>query len=287
VYFFAVVTPQGKLVSASRLEDPFLSECNHPHPYGMAADALGNVFIAFSGSHASNAPLSPLGPTLLVSYDRNGTLLWKKPLETTAGEIALTGGWLLQERSTRPVRTTTAEPLEEQGLIGRAVSTRSHYIHGPGIGGRGLFGFHVGDRQPAWSSPLSGVDVFSSMEIRLARWTSPSDNVPTTAVLGFVERGTTQLLHAVEAETGAPLWSCPLAHQGRTAPQLFEVAEGTLGLMDGATTCGACDPPYAGSRAAFHLWDIPGLAAPVDVPWPGTFGGAGHDHREKVLPPSP
>ena len=51
----------------------------------------------------------------------------------------------------------------------------------------------------------------------------------------------------------------------RSEPQLFEVADGSIALMEGSDACGKCDPPYAGKHE----------------PWVGTFGGAGHDHREE------
>jgi hypothetical protein len=50
-------------------------------------------------------------------------------------------------------------------------------------------------------------------------------------------------------------------------------------MMDGAQRCGECDPPFAYSKARFQRFTLPGLA-PAEEPWPGTFGGPGHDHHE-------
>ena len=69
----------------------------------------------------------------------------------------------------------------------------------------------------------------------------------------------------------------------RTEPQLFEVAEGSLTLMEGSDACGKCDPPFAGSSAAFHSVLLPYISLSVYEPWIGTFGGAGHDHREETV----
>jgi hypothetical protein len=58
--------------------------------------------------------------------------------------------------------------------------------------------------------------------------------------------------------------------------------------MSAARTCGLCDPPFASSQAAFYLFELEGLE-PSFAPWPGTFGGPGHDHHENGLflgPPS-
>ncbi|HEY0883288.1 MAG TPA: hypothetical protein VGD87_17250, partial [Archangium sp.] len=68
-------------------------------------------------------------------------------------------------------------------------------------------------------------------------------------------------------------------------PQLFEVANGSLGIMNGALDglgnpgCSKCDPPLANSAGAFFSFSTPRLSI-AEEPWVGTFGGAGHDHRE-------
>jgi len=67
-----------------------------------------------------------------------------------------------------------------------------------------------------------------------------------------------------------------------SAPQLVEVSDGSMSLMEGSDACGKCDPPFANSSAAFHSYQLP-LIAPALEPWLGTFGGPGHDHREEVL----
>src|SRR5439155_17771451 len=41
-YFLAVLDAAGKQVSATELADPMLAACNHPHPYGVASDSVGN-----------------------------------------------------------------------------------------------------------------------------------------------------------------------------------------------------------------------------------------------------
>ena len=49
--------------------------------------------------------------------------------------------------------------------------------------------------------------------------------------------------------------------------------------VSGNPGCLKCDPPLAGSSAAFQTLDVPGLSIAAE-PWVGTFGGAGHDHQE-------
>jgi hypothetical protein len=95
----------------------------------------------------------------------------------------------------------------------------------------------------------------------------------------------TRTLHAIDVQDGYEAFSCPIEVAGRTPPQLFEVANGSLGVMNGALDamgnpgCGKCDPPFAGSAATFFSVPTPTLSIAAE-PWVGTFGGAGHDHQE-------
>ncbi len=98
-------------------------------------------------------------------------------------------------------------------------------------------------------------------------------------VLGFAAEGQKPVLVGVRAGDGSEAFRCELGYTPRTVPQLFELGPGSLTLMDGAATCGECDPPFSESRARFQRFELPGLK-PAEAPWPGTFGGPGHDHHE-------
>ena len=92
----------------------------------------------------------------------------------------------------------------------------------------------------------------------------------------------------MDPRDGREAFSCPVAlPTARTGPQLFEVADGSLAVMEGSNACGKCDPPYAGSSAAFHTLKTPLLSVARGEPWVGAFGGAGHDHREEAITPPP
>jgi len=129
---------------------------------------------------------------------------------------------------------------------------------------------------------------FSSDQVRLASWQVPQGH--RTVALTFVEDPSNALspvsLRAVNVNDGSEAFSCPLVMGQRTPPQLFEVGEGVLGLMEGAIdpaggpSCSKCDPPFAGTSAAFRQFVVPGLSVAKE-PWVGTFGGPGHDHREE------
>ncbi|WNZ62304.1 hypothetical protein QEG98_00115 [Myxococcus sp. MxC21-1] len=91
-----------------------------------------------------------------------------------------------------------------------------------------------------------------------------------------------RLLVGVRARDGAEAFQCPLDYAPRTVPQLMELGPGALYVMDGALSCGECDPPFANSQPRFMRFPMPGLL-PANAPWPGTFGGPGHGHHENAV----
>lgn len=137
---------------------------------------------------------------------------------------------------------------------------------------------------PRWSFTLSGNDMFLTRELQLVRWQSRPDRPTREAVLTFARRNDTDQLIALNVSDGTELWSCPV--DLGEVPQTIAVADGSFAVMSGAQTCGACDPPYAGSSAHFWHFLAPGLSL-SDAPWPGTFGGPLHDHLEKAVPVLP
>src|SRR5205823_3523416 len=145
----------------------------------------------------------------------------------------------------------------------------------PVAGGTKLFGYELANGQSRWTYQLPGADAFSSAQLRLASWKYDAALEPMTVALAFTQRAGAPTLVAIDARFGAEQWACPLGYSARTEPQAFELASGMMALMDGAATCGHCDPPFADSSASFHTFALSG----VDVarePWVGTFGGAGH-----------
>ena len=164
---------------------------------------------------------------------------------------------------------------------GRVVVSRSRSIPAPVRGAATLDGYEAGTPQKRWTHVLPVPDVFWSDQVRLAQWSTRQG--PRAVALTFTQgaNGTRSLL-ALDADNGQEAFTCPVSFPGaRTGPQLFEVSDGSLSLMDGSDACGKCDPPYAGSSAAFRSVRTP-LLSIAQEPWVGTFGGAGHDHREDV-----
>ncbi len=289
-YFLAVIDASGKLVQAQQVVDPLLEQCNHPHPYGVAADALGNLFIAFSPTVSPNAPLVPSDTTLMMSYSRDGVFRWKR-LTTglRGGELAIARGLLYPENSSVVLDATSgAARFALPDASGRTVVSHARVIPAPVAGGRILSGYEAGSLQLRWTRPLPGANHFWTDQLRLAKW--QTSRGPRTVALTFVEDPTSGLqpirsLYGVDVQDGYEAFSCPVEVSGRTPPQLFEVANGSLAVMNGALDtqgnpgCGKCDPPFAGSAAAFFSIPTPTLSI-AEEPWVGTFGGAGHDHRE-------
>jgi hypothetical protein len=150
------------------------------------------------------------------------------------------------------------------------------------VGQTWLKGYEAGTPMERWHHLLAAGETFWSDQLRLAKW--QVRNGERTVALTFTQRNGKRFLKAIDTRDGAEAFTCPLALSGRSEPQLFEVSEGGLALMEGSDACGKCDPPFASSSAAFHTFPLP-LISPAYEPWLGTFGGPGHDHREEVSLP--
>ncbi|WNG42731.1 tenascin-X [Archangium minus] len=295
LYYLVVLDAAGGMVSAQAMEDPLLSECNHPHPFGLASDTAGDLYVTFSPTVNSGAPLSAGAPTLVMAFSSDGVPRWRRTLLFPGGELGLVRGLLIPEGGAEPLRTSDGEPVGTLPLkLGRAVATREVLVPSPegatvnpdGVppASPRLQGYAVPGLTPAWTYQLPAGASFTSKELRLGTW--PEGGVRRTMVLGFAAEGARPALVGVRTGDGSEAFRCELGYTPRTVPQLFELGPGTLTLMDGATTCGECDPPFADSRARFQRFTLPGLE-PAKEPWPGTFGGPGHDHHEDAVHAAP
>ena len=290
-YFLAVIDASGNLVQAQQVSDPLLEQCNHPHPYGVAADAQGNLFIAFSPTVSDQAPLVPDTTTLIMSWSRDGVFRWKHLNEgMRGGELAVARGLLYAEYTDSVVEAVNGTPaFTVASLLGRAVVSESRLIPAPHEGGTRLVGYEAGTNTPRWTAVLPGASTFWSDQLRLASWLTSKG--PRTVALTWVQDASLGLrasyrLTGFDVFDGSEAFSCPVEVNDRTPPQLFEVAVGSLGVMGGALDlatglpgCNKCDPPLAYGAGFFSSLPTP-LLRPASEPWVGTFGGPGHDHRE-------
>ena len=290
VYFLVVLDAKGGMVSATRFSDALLSECNHPHPFGLVSDAVGDLYVTFSPTaNTSGAPLQPGSPTLVLAYSSDGVEKWRRRLPIAGGELGTVRGLLLPERASTALTTRAGEETGTLPVVGRAVATREVLVPSPegtsvnpdaGIHvSRELKGYTVPGLAPAWSYQLAEGQSFVSKELRLAETLPGEPEGVETLVLGMVADGVTPTLVGVRARNGSEAFRCALSYTPRSVPQLFELGPESLVLMDGASTCGECDPPFAYSRSRFQRFVLPGLR-PAEAPWPGTFGGPGHGHHE-------
>lgn len=291
VYFLVVLNAQGGLVRAQQVVDPLLDQCSHPHPYGVVADSVGNLYIAFSPTISQRAPLKPDKPTLFMSYSPDGVFRWKRTDPSIfGGELAVARGLLYAENSGLALLATSGVPaFALSAPFGRVVVSESRFVPAPLEGATQLEGFEAGQGTRRWQHQLPLGRYFWTDQIRLASWRTSRGS--QTVALTFTDGMGGPALYGVNPVDGSEAFSCPLADHFGSAPQLFEVANGSLGIMEdardptGALACGKCDPPFAGSSATFHSLPTP-LLGPSRAPWVGTFGGAGHDHREELPLPS-
>lgn len=287
VYFMVILDSAGTMVAARQLSDPYLDQCNHPHPYGFSADTLGNFYMSFSPSVTLGAPLQPGAPTLLMAFNRQGGLRWQRHVDFVGGELVIAEGLIFPERANTVFATRTGLPVATTPTIGRAVASGTYAILAPPVGEvslpRRMSAVRLGTLTPGWTfEPPSPTDYFLSGELRLLRWRPKATEPGNRVVVTFANLSGTRSLLAVEADRGSMLWACPVEGTYRGDPQLFEIQSGRLAMMEGAQTCGQCDPPYANSTAAFHVFQVPGLVW-TPVPWPGTFAGPSHAGFEGVL----
>lgn len=282
IYFLAILGPSGELIGAARPTDQLLDRCDHPHPFGVASDTVGNLFLAFSPASPGGAPLTASSPTLLVSYSRDGLLRWKRTESFAGGELAVARGLLFPERGAVALETATGLPSGSfplhHGAFGRLVATGEQLIPAPPAGAASLQAHRFAGGPPSFDFAAPGLSFWSD-QLRLAAFRAGPSEPAVSVVLAFAQRGAGPELLALNARHGNEEWSCPLSYSFSTPPQLFEVAQGAIAVMEGSDHCGACDPPFAGSKATFVRFLLPGLEV-ASEPWVGAFGGGGHDHQE-------
>jgi hypothetical protein len=227
-----------------------------------------------------------------MSFTRDGILRWQRIENFVGGELAVARGLLYPEKSNTAYATSTGAPFTVGGLptgvFGRIVATSDRVIPSPSEGQTFLTGIQLEASGPRYSAVWRHEEPegYASTQIRLATWYDAVTRKTDTVALTFAYRGGVPNLVALRARHGHEMWSCPLNYPSRSAPQMMEVANRTLAVMDGSDTCGTCDPPFANSYASFSTFQLPGLGI-ADEPWVGTFGGAGHDHLEDARQPNP
>jgi hypothetical protein len=295
MYFLVVLDAFGRMVSAQELTDPLLSECNHPHPFGVASDRVGDLYISFARTTNAGAPLVPGRPTLVMAFSSDGVPRWRKLEDFRAGELAVVNGLLLPEHGTQALSTRDGSAVASiPQAFGRAVATLDMAVPSapgttvnPDAGtlspSTSLRGFSLPELEPAWTYTLRPGQGLTTKELRLASWPA-GEGLPAETVVLTTARGgdDTPLLVGVRTRDGSEAFQCPLAYTPRGVTQLMELAPDALLLMDNANTCGECDPPFANSRARFMRFPMPGML-PARAPWPGTFGGPGHGHHENPV----
>jgi hypothetical protein len=292
VYFLVVLNATGNLVSAAELKDPLLEQCNHPHPFGLVSDVPGELYVTFSPSANAGAPLIPSAPTLVLAYSADGIERWRRQLPFAGGELGIVRGLLLPEQASSALRTEDGSEVGSLPVLGRAVATRQVVVPSPPgttvnpnteiVTSTELSGYTVPGLTPAWKYRLGAGESFVSKELRLAETEPRGSGGTETLVLGFAAIGEAPALVGVRARDGAEEFRCALSYTPRSVPQLFELGPQSLVVMDGAQTCGECDPPFANSQARFQRFPLRGLQ-PAEAPWPGTFGGPGHGHHESPV----
>ncbi|HLM67217.1 MAG TPA: hypothetical protein VK358_06805, partial [Longimicrobium sp.] len=213
LYFLVVLDAKGGLVSAAHLTDPLLSQCNHPHPFGLVSDVAGDLYVTFSPTVNSGAPLMPGAPTLVMAYSSDGVERWRRMLSISGGELGLVRGMLLPERASTALRTWDGAEVGTLPVLGRAVATRQVMVPSPAgtsvnpdagvMASTELKGYTVPEFQSAWTYQLGEGQRFASKELRLAETLPRGSDGVETLVLGFAASGLQPTLVGVRARDGS------------------------------------------------------------------------------------
>ncbi len=280
IYFLAILDAAGALVMSAPVTDLTLNACNHPHAYGFAADARGDLYVAFAPT-VTNPPLVSGMGTTLMAFTRDGVFRWRRAdVMQKGGEIAVARGLLYAEHTNTALSTATGQPaFSIAEPFGRLLASRTRLMVAPIIGTSAVNGYEAGTSALKWTHTLAQGQTFASHETRLATWQTSTG--PRTVALAFVKQNAQVSLHAIDVADGAAAFTCPVVKARRTDPQMFEVADGVLAVQDGASGCSKCEPSFADKPAAFHTLTVPTLSRALYEPWIGTYGGPGHDHREE------
>lgn len=278
VFAMVVLDRQGQPLRSLFINDPIFAQQNHPHSYGVAVDAQSNIYLAFSPSGVDN-PATALTETTIFSFSPSLQLRWRIFEPTLqGGDLATAGGFLFHEGEPVIRSTQTGQPLGSiqaprfgAGVLGPGTAVSLD------VPQRLLVAVQTPQLTPRWSVPLSGDP--ARAPLTLATWASPWG--PRDVVLAFSQGANGVVLDAVELETGASAFSCPVALP--EVPLMTSMTpEGLVAMTrfdPNSDTCATCDPRFARTRNRFSRLPLPGLT-PSDAPWSGSWGNEGHSHHE-------
>lgn len=278
-FALVVLDASGHPLRSAFLSDPIFDTCNHPHPYGVATDEVGDIFLAFTPS-TTNSPAHSERNTTIFSFTPSLALRWRVFVEgLEGGELSVGQGVLLHEYSLAARSTADGHELGASprrfglGVIGsgRFVSAGQTNV------------LVAGDPLAiSWTAPLTGHHAGGPLALASQQtpW-GPREVVlvPTTTDGGV-------LLEGVELDTGAHVFACPLPV--RDEPRLLVMTPGALGTMSNtrglsvdAPLCGDCDPKWAETRNDFARIVTPGLSPSTLGVWSGAWGDPRHQHHAR------
>jgi hypothetical protein len=283
---FGVVTfdPQGHRLAVAMINHPLFDTCNHPHSYGVAADTSGHLYFAFTPSQTDN-PATAMDGTVLMRYSQSLGLDWVTVEPgLVGGELAVAHGTVFHERASRVWSAATGLPLGDLPVpFGFGVVASDVILPAPAEGATQAVGVDPTTLALKWNQPLPGA---AGGPISLA--TMQTSFGPRTVMLAFTGDAGARLVSGTDVANGASLFTCPIdlperPVQSALTPGQLTVMSGPRPTVDGFPVCDQCDPRWARTRNVVRTWSTPQLT-PAVAPWPGAWGGIGHDHAEDPVP---
>jgi len=273
-----VLDRQGQALRSRFISDPIFQTCDHPHSYGVATDAQGNVYLAFTPSAGDN-PATSLTGTTIFSFTPALRQRWRVfATGLKGGELSVGEGLLFTEHGDEARSTQTGLGVASMaapfglGVIGAGtfVGTQSNVQQ--------LAGVSTSTQQPRWRAPLTGTT--GRTPLTVAQWASPWG--PRELVLAFTRAGAGRvLLEGTELLTGATAFTCEATL--RELPTMTAMVDGGIGVVipydPMAPGCDDCDPRHARTRNSFAVLPLPGLSVSTS-PWTAAWGDQRHSHHE-------
>lgn len=280
-FSLVVLDDTGRRIVARLLDDPIFATCNHPHSYGVAADPQGNVFFAFTPS----AQVSPALPdpnaagTVIMSFSPAGVRRWRHFIPAMPGGEIAVGRGLITVEAGRSIYDA-ARGVVVGGFsipFGEGLIANDWVVAGPK--GENLELREPGSADVVAHQPTGQLTSRSGLRGATFGGQPIALRLSEQNGAALVEAFSLRRFQGPSAER---VWACEIPDGG--SPVSFEVRPGGLAVMTdpipgGAGLCESCDPPWAGTQGRFFEVLVPGVLPP-SMPWPGPWGGPGHDHQE-------
>jgi hypothetical protein len=264
-----ILNALGERVRSAHIENPIFEVCNHPHPYSLAVDTTGDIYIAFSPSRNDN-PATWLNESSVFALRRDLTQKWTRGEGEFLGDLLPTSFQLCHGRNSFDSASGTINS------VSGPCSAPTHLRSLQATIGLMAVGVYINSSRKMFPFPVP---------VRLESYVATLATKGKTEILLVSDREGILSgfdLHS-DTERLTRLFECHVESPGPAL--MMSGAQGKWGFMSKPTfnpvpNCSDCDPQFAQTQNIFWTLDLP-LLSPSTSPWPERFGSSTHDHRSK------